>query len=318
MPGCTLVLALALGCSSGGGTTDPNPPDPDPDPAAVAAVEVTPDDGLLEVDDVSRLLARVTDAEGTVLTDRTVTWISLDDEIATVSATGDVSALTYGDARIVGATEGKSDTVVVHARLRFTQISVGRHLTCGLTASGAAWCWGLNRSGMLGAGLTVPSSAVPVRVADGHVFTTITVGGGHACGLDEDLGAWCWGENFGGVLGDGVPSGGVNFPSRVVGNHRFLAISAGAENTCALDESRLAYCWGFASKGLIPGRPLSSANFPVAIASPGTPQPITFESIKVGSNNACGVATEIDHGELWCWGENSAGQILSAERGPRL
>ena len=30
------------------------------------------------------------------------------------------------------------------------------------------------------------------------------------------------------------------------------------------------------------------------------------------SAHACGVATEIDHGELWCWGENSAGQILPA------
>ena len=316
-----LALALLFGC--GGGGTDPNPdpgpgpgPGPDPDPAPVAAVSVTPDGQLVVVDGSGQLTAEVTDSDGTVLTGRTVTWTSLDDTLATVSNGGEVSAISYGDARIVATSEGKSDTVIVRARLRFTDVVAGGNVTCGLLASGSAWCWGLNRNGGLGARLAANKSEVPVRVADGHHFTTITVGGTHACGLDADLAAWCWGDNFAGTLGDGIPSAGVDHPVQVVGEHRFLAISAGVDNTCALDESRLAYCWGAVSLGRIPGRTSENAHFPVAIAAPDTPQPLTFESIQVGNTSTCGIATEIDGWGLWCWGDNQYGQIVEATPDP--
>ncbi|HKU61076.1 MAG TPA: Ig-like domain-containing protein [Gemmatimonadales bacterium] len=307
-----LALALLFGC--GGGGTDPNPdpgPGPDPDPAPVAAVRVTPDNQLVVVDDSGQLAAQVTDSDGTVLTDRLVTWSSLDDTLVAVSGTGQVSALSYGDARIVATSEEKSDTVIVRSRLRFTRISASGDLTCGLLASGAAWCWGRNDNGGLGARLDSTSSRVPVRVADGHRFTAIAVGGQHACGLDQDLAAWCWGDNEFGELGDGVPSNGVSFPSRVVGNHRFLAITAASGTTCALDESRLAYCWGSADQGRIPGQGSETVNFPFALAPPpDAPQALTFASIQSGGLGTCGIATEIDRGELWCWGDNSRGQIL--------
>ena len=311
--GCALVLPLALGCGGGDGATDPGP---GPNPAPVASVTVTPDNSLVVVDDVGQLTAQPKDSAGTSLTGRTVTWSSLDETLATVSATGQVSALSYGDARIVAASEGKSDTVVVRARLRFTQISAGMNMTCGLLASGAAWCWGLNANGMLGARLSGDTSQAPVRVADGHRFTTISVGQAHACALDQDLAAWCWGGNFSGSLGTGMPDQNANAPARVTGDHRFLTISAGPSITCATDESHLAYCWGSAFRNLIPGR-ADDAAFPVAIAAPPDyPGPLTFDSIKTGLGDNCGIAGEIDGGDLWCWGDDSFGQLVDASTDP--
>ncbi|HET7470149.1 MAG TPA: Ig-like domain-containing protein [Gemmatimonadales bacterium] len=311
--GCALLLPLALGCG-GGGTTDPGP-GPGPDPAPVAAVSVTPDNPLVAVDDAGQLSAKVTDADGTALTGRTVTWASLDPTLATVSGTGQVSALSYGDARIIATSEGKSDTVIVRARLRFTQVVAGGSLTCGLLASGAAWCWGGNQEGGLGARSAATESTVPVRVADNHHFTTLTVGARYACGLDADLGAWCWGGNVSGTLGNGVESNQEDHPVPVAGEHRFLAISAGKDDTCALDESRLAYCWGAVTRGMIPGQNSSDVRAPVAIAAPDTPEPITFESIQVGFTHTCGKATETDGWDLWCWGDNLDGQIVSPAPG---
>jgi alpha-tubulin suppressor-like RCC1 family protein len=208
--------------------------------------------------------------------------------------------------------------VIVRARLRFTQISAGTELTCGLLASGAAWCWGQNDDGMLGARLSADSTSVPqpVRVADGHHFTSISVGDYSACALDDDQAAWCWGRSFFGELGNGIPDQPANAPARVVGDHRFLAVSVGSNTTCALDESHLAWCWGRAFRNSIPGR-TESAAFPVAISPPPDfPQPITFLSIKLHYTDACAIATELDGGDLWCWGDNSAGQVVDATSDP--
>lgn len=314
--GCTLAGALALGCGGGGdGGTGPGP---DPDPAPVAAVTVTPDNSLVVVDDAGQLTAQTTDSNGTVLTGRTVTWSSLDETLATVSTSGQVSARSFGDARIVATSEGKSDTVIVRARLRFTQVSAGLAFTCGLLESGAAWCWGDNQDGMLGARLSADSTTVPqpVRVADGHHFTSISVGSFYACALDQDRAAWCWGEGTDGQLGNGIPDQPVNAPVKVIGDHRFLAISAGSGTTCALDESHLAYCWGDEFRNSIPGR-TGDVAFPVAIAAPpDIPQALTFDSIKVRLGDACGIATPIDGGELWCWGDNTNGQVADATVDP--
>ena len=86
--------------------------------------------------------------------------------------------------------------------------------TCGLANSGAAWCWGSNAVGQLGAPagattctfapMTYPCSPVPVPVSGGLTFRDIAVGGQHACALEPAGTVWCWGGNNGGQLGDGT------------------------------------------------------------------------------------------------------------------
>ena len=75
----------------------------------------------------------------------------------------------------------------VQTSLQFTQISaegVGpfSNSTCGLTASGEAWCWGANQFGELGDG-TTNNSAVPVRVQADVPFSSIETGYFHSCGI---------------------------------------------------------------------------------------------------------------------------------------
>lgn len=83
-------------------------------------------------------------------------------------------------------------------------ITVGANHSCGLDANGAAFCWGLGKSGQLGNGQSL-SSLTPVPVSGGHTYTAIAAGGTHTCAIGADNVIYCWGNNFNGQLGAWVP-----------------------------------------------------------------------------------------------------------------
>jgi alpha-tubulin suppressor-like RCC1 family protein len=94
--------------------------------------------------------------------------------------------------------------VAVSGGLIFKSISAGRTSTCGITTAGAAFCWGSNSYGQIGNGFTngLTPVLVPTAVTGGHTdFVSVTVGARHACALGT-VGAFCWGSNVLGALGN--------------------------------------------------------------------------------------------------------------------
>jgi hypothetical protein len=83
---------------------------------AIASVSVTPDTAIVAIGDSRQLTAVTRAADGSALTGRTVTWLSLDTARVRVSAAGLLTASAPGVAQVVASSEGKADTVPVTAR----------------------------------------------------------------------------------------------------------------------------------------------------------------------------------------------------------
>jgi alpha-tubulin suppressor-like RCC1 family protein len=104
---------------------------------------------------------------------------------------------------------------------QWSLISAGGYFSCGLDAGagGAAYCWGLNQSGQLGAqssstcsdetGTSYYCELSPLAVGGGLTFSLVSAATQHVCALTLDGVAYCWGMGGDGQLGDGQKGGNV-------------------------------------------------------------------------------------------------------------
>jgi alpha-tubulin suppressor-like RCC1 family protein len=157
---------------------------------------------------------------------------------------GDNSYGQIGD----GTTTQRLTPVAVQGGLVFTALTGGGQHTCGRTSAGAAYCWGYNATGALGDGTSGPNRLTPVAVQGGLVFTALTAGFIHTCGLTSAGAAYCWGDNSYGQLGDGTGTYRLT-PVAVQGGLVFTALTGGVSHTCGLTSAGAAYCWGWNGPG---------------------------------------------------------------------
>lgn len=163
-----------------------------------------------------------------------------------------------------------------------------------------AYCWGGNTAGLGDSGTTWQSS-VPLRVAGGLTFSTLSVGDGHVCGIAVGGAAYCWGYNGSGQLGDGTITSRPT-PTPVVESAAFLSLVAGHDGyTCGVTVPGAAYCWGSNYSGQLGDSSTTYTSTPVAVAGGHA-----FVAVSGGYLHTCGV---VPNGTAYCWGFNSSGQL---------
>ena len=131
-------------------------------------------------------------------------------------------------------------------------------------------------------------------------FQAVVTGAIHSCGIVTDGGAYCWGNNDFGQLGDGSRKSHV-YPVPVVGTIRYTALSGGLQHTCGIATTGAAYCWGFNLSGQLGDGTHTDRS---------TPAPVdggkNWISLSAGGSYTCGIAAD---SLAYCWGWNAAGQL---------
>jgi glucose/arabinose dehydrogenase len=105
---CLPILASTLGCGDDG-----NPGGDIQEPTQVATVTVSGPATTVMAGQTLQLTATAQDANGTVLQGHTFAWTTSDAEVATVSSSGTVSALSEGQAVIGATTDGVSGSLTI-------------------------------------------------------------------------------------------------------------------------------------------------------------------------------------------------------------
>ena len=174
--------------------------------------------------------------------------------------------------------------------------------TCALTSGGGVKCWGLNYYGQLGDGTTTTRSS-PFDVS-GLSSGVIAVAGGffHTCAVTSAGRVVCWGNNYLGQLGNGVPAG-HSLPVAVRGlGTGVTAVAAGGNHTCALLSGGVLKCWGDNSHGQLGDGTSTSRDTPVDVI--GIDNGAT--AVTGGQAHTCALTSS---GGVKCWGSNYAGQL---------
>jgi alpha-tubulin suppressor-like RCC1 family protein len=177
-----------------------------------------------------------------------------------------------------------------------------KSVVCALKTTGAAWCWGANKTGQLGNGSTV-DTVVPVQVAGGKIFSKLAVAPENVCGIQKTTNKY-------GQIGDGSTNI-APLPVAIDPETSYKTIQTATGNKkwfCGITTTDAVKCWGRNSFGQMYTGGSSSVTTPKLIQgiTPAT-------EVSLGDHFACVLDTAAVGS---CWGRNSMGQSGAGFRSP--
>ncbi|HLK93507.1 MAG TPA: hypothetical protein VKZ18_26690 [Polyangia bacterium] len=165
--------------------------------------------------------------------------------------------------------------------------------------------------------------------SDGSAFIAVSISTNSyfSCGVKSDGTVWCWGSNGYGNLGGGSSistSATAMYPVQVVTNSTATTPLTGISSVVVADTSYTAcaiasttgavWCWGYGAQGQIG----NGYTYNYAYATPVTTDATSgtqftgAKQISVGPYDVCLVKTDMT---VWCWGENTYGQVGNGTTG---
>jgi alpha-tubulin suppressor-like RCC1 family protein len=199
-----------------------------------------------------------------------------------------------------GTRDFRADPVRVSGLGHVRQIEVGAAQACALLEDRTVSCWGMNVDDgsveYLLAPTTLNGSENTNDLSVGHAYVCVVNGGGRVL---------CWGSNDHGQVGLDNHEEYVSLvdsPNQLDQPVKVIDIDCGSDHSCAVQDNGTVWCWG----GNI------NRQLGLSVSTDGTHIPgqvatlVDIEKVHAGQRNTC--ASNHD-GDLFCWGDNSYGQI---------
>ena len=193
-----------------------------------------------------------------------------------------------------------SKPVAVARALSYHQMSVGYYHTCGVTTDDFLFCWGYNRDGQVGDGVSGWYRLKPSLIKAPRRFLQVDAGRDYTCAVARNARAFCWGNGSFGKLGNGSLAE-YHVPTAVAGGLSFERVTTGAFHACGETTLNVAYCWGSNGLGSVGDGTRTDRSIPTAVTGG-----LRFSEVSAGGFHTCGRTPDA---VAYCWGDGFAGQL---------
>ncbi len=206
------------------------------------------------------------------------------------------------DAIVVFDTPSDDGSIVLPGTAA-KEVVMGSDATCVRTVADRLRCWGSNGNGELGDGTTTKRAA-PTPPIDLEGVAQAAVGEGAACARISNGTVRCWGATRNGLLGEILPVPDISTTARQVTGLSDIVDIAVNFDACAVRADGVVLCWGRC-------RP--------DVSAPCTSSPTTVMAgaAQVAASWASYCVRRFA-GDVWCWGDNSSGQLGDGTTADRL
>jgi len=289
------LLSLAAGCGSDSVSPGSTTPPPSPTPAAISSIEVSPATTDLAIGATKALVATARSAAGAVLTGRTLGWSTSASAVATVDASGVVTAVGGGTATITVSGEGKSATAAITVKPSVIPVAT---VTIGLSLDTLEAYDPHTLTAVLRDSLNNVLTGRTVRwTSSNPAVASIDSVTGEVIGLDR-----------GTVTITATSESKTGTASRVI-VIKYRSVAAGSMHVCDIASGGFVWCWGLNGNEGRTGDPALGVN---AMSSTPKLVPLTgyralrFTQLSSYGTHTCGVTTT---NRAYCWGNNSWGTL---------
>jgi alpha-tubulin suppressor-like RCC1 family protein len=179
-------------------------------------------------------------------------------------------------------------------------IDMGYRHAIALKSDGTVWTWGDNGNGQLGDGRISQISSSPIQVVGLTDVKAIAAGGDTSLALKTDGTVWSWGNNIGGLLGDGNSDfSWRGSPVQVKGLTNVTAIDVGLTTSLAAKSDGTVWIWGLINTK----DGYTSSYVPIQVQGLEGVTAVSASEVSVEGNN---LALKSD-GTVWVWGGAGVG-----------
>jgi len=158
------------------------------------------------------------------------------------------------------------------------------------------WGWGASTYGQAGQAF----GSVPTRTFFSN-WASISIGQGFSVGILSNGTLWSWGYNNVGQLGLNSSTSNFSSPIQVGTANTWIAASAGASHTVAIQSPGTLWAWGLNGNGQLGTSNNQQYSSPVQAGAVSI-----WTSVAAGFNHTAAIQSP---GTLWTWGSNSYGQL---------